>query len=412
MSDRRGRNSSSHDDGSAKRTPSRAPSRNRSRSRREPSRDCSGTGASNPGIGPDDSRNPRHYPPPAGGRSVSGGPLQQPPLLRRSSASLSAYSSAPSVNLPVYVGGSYTTSKHSLMDESSPSGSSPSGSIPRPHRERTTSMLDADVGAQSRRRLDPRPSRPSSSNPMRPLSGSTGGGKYSDPTAPVLSYANTPSWAQESSPRPLSTVSNYPDHGHAPASRSTPPPSLGDRPSARARAPYSVYTANYCAEPESIGAPRSADSSSLARPYTLDIDRAGYNKLPSEARHPGEIFVPANSSGLSQAQSRPSDYSGQWPRSASPYTSAARVEMRQTERRSREGEWPVKGGSNPAIGQNYTQDSHERLAEVARRSASEWDVIDRSKGDKNNLRRESHEKYAREMEERRLDEERRREDSR
>ena len=41
------------------------------------------------------------------------------------------------------------------------------------------------------------------------------------------------------------------------------------------------------------------------------------------------------------------------------HTSAARVEVRQTERRSKEGEWPAKGASNPAIGQNVPK-SHIR----------------------------------------------------
>ncbi len=417
MSDRRGRNPSARDDRSTKQTPSRAPSRNRSRSRREPSRDRSetaprGTGSSNPGIGPGDSRNPRHYPPSAGGRSGSGGPLQQAPSLRQTPASVSAYSSAPSVDLPVYVGRSYTTSKHTILDEWSPSSSYLSGSVPLPHRERTTSMVDTGVGPQSRHLHDPRPSRPSSSNPMRPLSGSTGGGKYSDPTAPVVSYPGPPSWARQSTHRPPSTVSNYPDHGQAPASKSTspPPPGLEVYEDPRARPFYSTYTKNYCTEPEAMDAPSSAHSSSLGPPYTMDIGRAGYSRLSSEPHHPGEIFVPPNSSGLSQAQSRPSNYSARH-RAASPYTKAAQVEARQTERRAREGDWPVKGGSNPAIGKSYTQDSHARLADVAGRSALEWEGTDLDKSNRNNSRRESHDNYVTEMEkerERKLDEERQR----
>ena len=408
MSDGRGRSSYSQDDRSAKRMSSRASSR----SRREPSRDRSRTNSLNPGPGPDNGRHPRYYPPPAGSGSGSGVSSQQLPLLGRGSANPSDYLSGPSLDLPVYVGDSQTTSKASLLG-----GSSSSGSVPLPRRDpisipRRGSRHELD--GRDPRPHDLPPSRPPSSNPARPLTDSGGSGKYSDPTAPGLSYPGTPSWAQGTTRLPFTTVSNYPDHGHPSASQSLSLSSRGDSIGPRVPVrPLPVFTTRFSAEPDSFDNQHAAStSSSLAAPYTRNHDRAGYNSLPSEPRHPGEIFVPSNSSGLSQARSRPSDYSSRAPRTASPYSQAAMVERKQTEQRSTLGGWPARGASNPSIGADYTQASHQRLAEVARGSVDGWtrrDNYDPARVERNKSRQSSHEEYAELMErDRKRDAERRR----
>jgi hypothetical protein len=295
-------------------------------------------------------------------------------------------------------------------------GSSSSGSIPVPRRESrqrrnsTTRIMDTD--ARATRPHDLPPSKPLSSNPARPLTGSGGSGGYSDPTAPVVSYPSTPSWARGSSPRPPSTVSRYPDRGHPSASQSLSVSDQGDRTGwARVRLP--AFANVFSAEPDSLdGRSSSTDDGRAAAPYTRDHFRAGYDNLPSEPRHPGELFIPANSSGLSRAQSRPSDYSDRKPRTESPYSQAAAAERRQSEQRSRLGGWPVRGASNPSIGQDFTQDSHRRLADVAGGSVAGWtgrDNHDPARVERNRSRQSSHEEYAEKMErERRMDEERQR----
>ncbi|KAK4147355.1 uncharacterized protein C8A04DRAFT_24597 [Dichotomopilus funicola] len=421
MSDGRGRSSYSHDDRSSRRTSSRAPSR----TRREPSRDRSRTSSSlslSSGPGPDSGRSPRYYPPPAGSRPGSGASSQQPLLSRRgSTANSSDYRSGPSLDLPVYVGDSETTSKASLIGGSSSGGfSSSSGSVPLPRRDpisvprRRGSRHELDDG----RPLHPHdlpPSRPPSSNPARPLTSSGGSvsRKHNDPTAPGQSYPDTPSWAQGSTRLPFTTVSNYPNHGHPSASQSLSPSNRGDNTRARPPIrpiPLPVFTTLFTAEPDQYAASNS--SSNPSTPYTRSPGRAGHTRLPSDPRHPGEIVVPSNSSGLSQAQSRPSDYSGREPRAASPYVLAATAERRQTEQRSALGGWPARGGSNPSIGADYTQASHQRLADVARRSADEWgrkENLDAVRVERNQSRQSSHKKYAESMErDRESDEERRR----
>ncbi|KAK4099074.1 hypothetical protein N658DRAFT_560553 [Parathielavia hyrcaniae] len=117
----------------------------------------------------------------------------------------------------------------------------------------------------------------------------------------------------------------------------------------------------------------------------MDHARAGYNKLRSEPGPP--------------AQSRPSAYSARAYRTASPYSQAAKAERRQTEQRSAMGGWPARGASNPSIGADYTQDSHQRLADVAR-------SYDPGRVERNESRQSLHEKYVAMMEyDRRMDEE-------
>lgn len=335
MSDDRGRSSYSQDDRSTRRTLPRAPSR----SRREPSRDRSRTSSLNSGPGPDNGRNSRYYPPPAGSRSGSGASSHQFPLPRQGPAIPSDYLSA--LNLPVYVGYSQTTSQASLLGR--PNSTGPV-SLPRrdpisiPH-----SGSRHELGSTAPLPHDLPPSRPPSSNPARPLTDLGGSAKCSDPTAPGLSNPGPPSWAQGSTAQPFTTVSNYPDHGHTPASQS---PSLSSRTGSirsqlplRRRPPLTLSSS----APDHLDNHYSGSTSSKPpKPYTRDHRRAGYNSLPSELPHPGEIVVPSDSSGLSQAQSRSSDHSIRAPRTASPYVQAARVERRHTEQRSRLGGWPAR----------------------------------------------------------------------
>ena len=202
-------------------------------------------------------------------------------------------------------------------------------------------------------------------------------------------------------------MSNYPDHGHTPAFQSATSHNSID----------SMYFPKhrYFPEPDPYEdnkhdsfRPHPAGTSSLAKPYTMNRFVAGHQRLSSDPPHPGEIYVPADSTGLSQAQPRPSDYSDQWVQTPSPYSVAARAEQRQTERRSREGGWPARGGSDPALAQDYTQASHERLAVVAERSAFEWNEIDAERAGRNSSRKASHDTYVKMMEKERVREDERR----
>lgn len=147
-------------------------------------------------------------------------------------------------------------------------------------------------------------------------------------------------------------------------------------------------------------------STSSDRPYTMNPGDAGYNSLPSEPRHPGEVVVPEDETGLTGVRSRSrTDHTGRgYARPPSPYVKARRVEARRTERRTREGGWPARGSSDPHIAEDYTEDSHERLSGVADNSAFEWGVQvvpgemrDAERSRRNSDRRDRHKGYATDM---------------